>query len=78
MEKPKLKEPYWHIELYDDGYWGIEQSINTLCYMDVYNIANHNCFASFAEAEANAYDLLVALSGEEESVVSFMLYEKRR
>lgn len=77
MEKPKLNESYWYIDLQEDGWWQISQAVNTLSYMDVYHIANHNCFASLDEAQEHAYDLLLALSGESEETVAYMLYEKR-
>jgi len=78
LEKPKLHQLYWYIELYPDGTWNILQRENTLSYDDVYNIATHNCFATFEECEDEAFSILLCLTGLEEESVTQMMYEQRR
>ena len=63
MDKPKLNQTYWYIDLNDDLTWTVTHTVNRRTDMDIYRIACHNCFSNQTDAEDNAYTILLAIGG---------------
>ncbi len=62
MEKPRLGEMYWYIEVDSDDSWRILQKENHLEDMDKYNFASENFYQSKDEAQDNAFEMLMKLT----------------
>ena len=54
MEKPKLNENYWYIEVNTDDTWAISKRVNKMTDIDKYNFACENFYLSEDEAAASA------------------------
>ena len=52
MEKPKLNENYWYIEVNTDDTWAISKRANKMADIDKYNFACENFYLSEDEAAA--------------------------
>lgn len=62
MEKPRLGERYWYIEVDNDDSWRIREKENKLEDMDKYNFASENFYQSKDEAQDNAFEMLMKLT----------------
>ena len=62
MEKPRLGEMYWYIEVDNDDSWRIREKENKLEDMDKYNFASENFYQSKDEAQDNAFEMLMKLT----------------
>lgn len=62
MEKPRLGEIYWYIEVDNDDSWRIREKENKLEDMDKYNFASENFYQSKDEAQDNAFEMLMKLT----------------
>ena len=62
MEKPRLGEKYWYIEVDNDDSWRILQKENKLEDMDKYNFASENFYQSKDEAQDDAFEMLQKLT----------------
>ncbi len=62
MEKPRLGERYWYIEVDNDDSWRIREKENKLEDMDKYNFASENFYQSKDEAQGNAFEMLMKLT----------------
>ena len=62
MEKPRLGERYWYIEVDNDDSWRIREKENKLEDMDKYNFASEKFYQSKDEAQDNAFEMLMKLT----------------
>ena len=62
MEKPRLGERYWYIEVDNDDSWRIREKENKLEDMDKYNFASENFYQSKDETQDNAFEMLMKLT----------------
>ena len=62
MEKPKMGEKYWYIEVDSDNNWRILQKENHLEDLDKYNFASENFYHSKDEAQDDAFEMLQKLT----------------
>ncbi len=62
MEKPKLHESYWYIEVNTDDTWEIKKRLNEMADMDKYNFACENFYQTDDEAAADAFEMLMRLT----------------
>lgn len=78
MEKPKLHEDYWYIEVEQDDNWDIKQKKNEMADMDKYNFACANFFATEDIAAENAFEMLLELTLYDTEQVGEMIARKLR
>lgn len=78
MEKPKLHESYWYIELEQDDSWDIKHRKNEMADLDKYNFACANFFTTEDIAAENAFEMLLALTLYDADKVGEMIAWKLR
>ena len=78
MEKPKLNEQYWYIEVDSDDTWEITLRKNEMADLDKYNFACENFYHSEDEAAAEAFEMLMKLTLYPAEKVGEMIAAKMR
>lgn len=78
MEKPKLNENYWYIEVNTDDTWAISKRVNKMTDIDKYNFACENFYLSEDEAAASTFEMLMKLTLYPAEKVGEMIAAKMR